>query len=72
MKQFVLIGIILGFCACAKKNDYKCTCDVTGQWNGRYTSTIKHQTEGEAEVLCDDYGKRIVDGHGDYDCFTEK
>lgn len=71
MERFIVIGILLCLFSCAKKHDYKCTCDVTGQWNGRYTTTY-HQTAGEAEMLCNDYGKKIVDGYGDYDCFIEK
>lgn len=71
MKQLILIGIMFCLFSCAKKHDYKCTCDVTGQWSGRYTTTY-HQTEGEADMLCRDYGKDIVDGYGDYNCFIEK
>jgi hypothetical protein len=72
MKRFILLGSMLCLLSCAKKNDYKCTCDVTGQWNGRYTSEIKHQTEGEADYACKNYGKSIVDGYGSYSCFIEK
>ncbi|MBP7808926.1 MAG: hypothetical protein KA163_06520 [Bacteroidia bacterium] len=69
-KAFLLITTI-AFISCAKKHDYKCTCDVTGQWSGRYTTTY-HQTEGEADMFCRNYGESIADGYGDSDCFIEK
>lgn len=69
-KAFLFITVIT-LLSCAKKHDYKCTCDVTGQWSGRYT-TIIHQTEGEADYSCRNYGESIVDGYGDYKCFIEK
>jgi hypothetical protein len=68
---FLFISVIT-LSSCAKKYDWTCTCDVTGQWNGRYTSTIHKQTEGDAEMSCDNYGKSIVDGYGTYDCSIEK
>lgn len=71
MKQFIAIAFVLCLFSCAKKHDYKCTCDVTGQWSGRYT-TIIHQTEGEADYSCRNYGESIADGYGDYKCFIEK
>ena len=67
-KTLLLLSLCFLF-SCVKKKDWKCTCDVTGNYYGKYTKVISHQTQNKANTECGDYGKELSGGSGGtYNC----
>lgn len=68
MKQFIFIVTIFCFCSCAKKRNWICTCEVTGNNFGTFKKEINHETQKKATDECGAYGKDLMGSGGNYNC----